>query len=216
MKTTDPIQRMSRRDAIQWMLAATGAVSFAHNRGFAQKGVPAAKGYGLDPNLLEGTVPWSRTMSEAQLLLTTRLADIILPHVDNRSPSASAVRVPDFIDEWISAPYPDQTRDRKTILSGLTWMDAESQRRFSKLFVDLSPAEAEAICDDICHQAKASPAHLSGARFFTTFRGLVLGGYYTTSVGMKDVGYVGNVPLATFDGPPPEVLKRLGIEKQPW
>jgi len=28
---------------------------------------------------------------------------------------------------------------------------------------------------------------------------------------MKDIGYVGNVPLTTFDGPPREVLKRLGL-----
>jgi hypothetical protein len=29
---------------------------------------------------------------------------------------------------------------------------------------------------------------------------------------MKDLGYVGNVPLASFDGPPVEVLRRLGLE----
>ena len=29
---------------------------------------------------------------------------------------------------------------------------------------------------------------------------------------MRDLGYVGNIPLPSFDGPPPEVLERLGLE----
>jgi hypothetical protein len=37
------------------------------------------------------------------------------------------------------------------------------------------------------------------------------GGFYTTPEGTKDIGYVGNVALTRFDGPPPEVLQRLGI-----
>ena len=28
---------------------------------------------------------------------------------------------------------------------------------------------------------------------------------------MKDIGYVGNVPLEKFDGPPAAVLKQLGL-----
>ena len=28
---------------------------------------------------------------------------------------------------------------------------------------------------------------------------------------MKDIGYVGNVPLAKFDGPPLAVLKKVGL-----
>jgi hypothetical protein len=28
---------------------------------------------------------------------------------------------------------------------------------------------------------------------------------------MKDLGYVGNVPLATFDGPPADLIAKLGL-----
>jgi hypothetical protein len=216
MNSSDPIQRLSRREAVKWLLAATGSVSLLHHKSLARADAPVGKGYGMDPNLIEGAVPWERTMSDDQLKLTAVLADIILPHVDTTSPSASEVHVPDFIDEWISAPYPDQQRDRKIVLGGLAWMDAESTRRFDKTFVELKPPEALAICDDICHPAKVAAKHAEGARFFTVFRGLTLGGYYTTAIGMKDAGYVGNVALASFDGPPPEVLKRLGIERAPW
>ena len=60
------------------------------------------------------------------------------------------------------------------------------------------------------------PEFEHGARFFAKFRNLTMGGYYTTDIGAKDIGYVGNVALQTFDGPPPEVLKKLGIDKAPW
>ena len=55
------------------------------------------------------------------------------------------------------------------------------------------------------------PEFATASQFFKKFRDLTAGGYYTTPEGMKDIGYVGNVPLATFDGPPPEVLRKLGL-----
>jgi len=102
-------------------------------------------------------------MSSDQLKLTGKLADIMLPPMDSASPSATEVHVPEFIEEWISALYPDNQRDSKSVLNGLSWMDEESNRRFSDTFVGLSTAEAGKICNDICHQAKASPDHLVGA-----------------------------------------------------
>jgi hypothetical protein len=49
------------------------------------------------------------------------------------------------------------------------------------------------------------------AAHFARYRDLTAGGFYTTPQGRKDVRYVGNVPLPRFDGPPPEVLKRVGL-----
>ncbi len=207
---------MDRRAAIKWMLAASATVHFLDTKTFGQEADPLLKGYGTDPNLLTGEVPWDRTMTQAQLRTASSLADVILPHVSDESPSASEVNVPDFIDEWISAPYDAQKADRRPILDGLAWIDRESQRRFSKDFHQLSEDQKEQICDDICYQKEALPEYQMGAKFFSKFRNLTLGGYYTTNIGMKDVGYVGNVALRTFDGPPPEVLKQLGIDKAPW
>ncbi|MCB1123571.1 MAG: gluconate 2-dehydrogenase subunit 3 family protein, partial [Verrucomicrobiae bacterium] len=132
------------------------------------------------------------------------------------SPSATEVNVPDFIDEWISAPYEQQMGDRETIIEGLAWIDRESQRRYGKDFHALKESEQTAICDLICYMPDALPEYKDGARFFSKMRSLTLGGYYTTDVGMKDAGYVGNYAMQTFDGPPPEVLKHLGIDKAPW
>jgi len=67
------------------------------------------------------------------------------------------------------------------------------------------------IADDICSVSKAKPAFAAAAKFFAKFRDLTAGGFYTTPVGMKDIGYVGNVPLERFDGPPIEALEKAGL-----
>ena len=96
-----------------------------------------SKGYGQDPDLITPQpAPWPRLMSEAQLVLTAVLADIIVPTEDD-IPSASEVGVPDVIDEWISAPYPLQQQHRSITESGLLWIDSEARRRYQKLFVQL-------------------------------------------------------------------------------
>ena len=64
---------------------------------------------------------------------------------------------------------------------------------------------------DIALVAKAKPEFRTAAQFFKRFRDLTAGGFYTTPEGMKDIGYVGNVPTATFEGPTPEALKHLGL-----
>jgi hypothetical protein len=46
---------------------------------------------------------------------------------------------------------------------------------------------------------------------FVRYRALTAGGFYTTPVGVKDLKYVGNVAMQSFDGPTPDVLKKLGL-----
>lgn len=207
--------QMNRRSAIKWMMSATATVHLLEGKTLGQD-APSAKGYGTDPNLLTGEIPWDRILSDDQLNTTAVLADLILPRTNNRSPSASDVKVHEFIDEWISAPYPDQQADRQIIEAGLRWLDDESRRRFNRSFDELNLNEQTNIADDINYVPDVKAPFQAAARFFSKFRNLTLGGYYTTNVGMRDVGYVGNMPQTRFDGPPPEVLERLEIEERPW
>lgn len=213
MSAADPT-RINRRAALKWMLTAAATISILERESFsAESPVAAAKGYGTDPDLLKEYKPgdlWPLTFTDQQRATAAALCDVIIP-ADAKSPSASSLHVHDFIDEWISAPYPDQVRDRPTVLEGLAWLDAEAQKRFQLPFTDLVLRQKTAICDDICSAAKAKPEFRKAAQFFRRFRDLTAGGFYTTPEGMKDIGYTGNVPLDKFDGPPPEVLKQLGL-----
>lgn len=217
MEDHKPASRLDRRSAIKWILTASATIPFLNTRSLGQSGPATATegGIGFDPNLMGTDVPWDLMLTDEQLKTVTALCDTILPRV-GESPSANELKVPDFIDEWISAPYPDSLADRDTILPGLGWLDGESNKRFSQSFDQLSEQQKKAICDDIAYLPDAKPEFQDGARFFAKFRDLTLGGYYTTDLGTREVGYVGNVALASFDGPPPDVMKFLGIDKAPW
>lgn len=213
MSTPEDLPRMDRRTALQWMLAATATMAARDPRLLAADAAPVkARGYGPDPVMVKVYKPgdvWPLTFSEPQRRTASALCDVIIP-ADASSPSASAVGVPDFLDEWISSPYPAQAGDRRVILEGLKWIDEESARRFSKTFTELSPEQQIAICTDLA-ASKPSPALKKGAAFFKRFRDLAAGGYYTTPEGMKAIGYVGNMPSGTFEGPPIEALRHVGL-----
>ena len=207
----DDLKRMDRREAIKWMLAAGATFSVLDVKSFAASGV--VSGYGTDPNLLQVYKPgdlWPLTFTKEQHRTVTALCDVILP-ADERSPAASELKVPDFLDEWISAPYPPQQSDRQIILEGIAWLDGESVRRFSKRFDELSSSQQTQICDDICSTQKASANFKDAAQFFEKFRDLAMGAFFSSPEGMRDIQYLGNVPLAKFDGPPAEVLAYLKL-----
>lgn len=209
---------MDRRTTIKWVLAASAAWPLARLRAAdAADAVAApveAHGYGTDPDLLQayhrGAV-WPLTLTAQQRQLAGVLADIIIP-ADEHSPSASSVGAVDFIDEWVSAPYPVQRSDRPIILNGLAWLDSEAARRKSgAVFTDLDALVQQAICTEICDPARAAADRQEAARFFSRFRDLTAGAFYSTPVGRNDLKFIGNVALAQFDGPPPELLKHLGL-----
>jgi hypothetical protein len=223
---------ISRREAMQWVLAAVAA-SAAPSSSFADPALPvgrsvapqeeAAKipdpdgvhGYGTDPKLVKIYKPgelWPLTFTRAQKKTCAALADVILPK-DNLGPAASEVGVVEMIDEWISAPYTQQKNARPAVLGLLEWVDEESQKRFGKTFVESSGEQHRALCDDVCALNRANGPLRKPAVFFSIFRALCAGAYYATPPGWEAIGYVGNVALEKFDGPPPAVLERLGIEQ---
>lgn len=212
----DTTPRIDRRVAIQWMLSAAATVGLRDTNVFAAgdtSKVVAAKGYGPDPVMVKVYKPgdvWPLAFTEPERRTARALCDVIIP-ADDHSPSAAAVGVPDFIDEWISSPYPAQAADRRIVLEGLKWIDDEAKRRFSKVFADLGPDKQFAICADLADPAKDKPEFKKMAPFFKRYRDLTAGGYYTTPEGMKAIGYVGNAPSATFEGPPVEALKHVGL-----
>lgn len=210
MSLPDNLPRMDRRKAMQWMLSATATLAVRDQDAFAAESVITAKGYGPDPSMVKIYKPgdvWPLTFTEPQRRAARALCDVIVP-ADEASPSASAVGVHDFIDEWISSPYPAQAGDRRTILDGLKWIDDEAMRRFQKPFADLTLDQQTAICEDL---ASAKSKDKKAATFFKRYRDLTAGGYFTTPEGMKAIGYVGNMPSATFEGPPIEALKHVGL-----
>jgi hypothetical protein len=207
---------MDRRTTIKWMLAASAAMPLLEERlaGVeAPSAAPQAQGYGTDPDLAKIYRPgdlWPLILTPAQRRTASALCDVIIP-ADSVSRSASAAGVVDFLAEWVSAPYPNQVKDRALIVDGLAWINSEAVRRFGREFAGLKQSQQHLICDDICFEQNAAPAFAQAAKFFARYRDLTAGGYYSSATGRKDLQYIGNVPLKSFDGPPLALLQKLGL-----
>ncbi len=133
------------------------------------------------------------------------LADLIIPK-DERSGGASDAGAPEFIDHIVSVQADRQTAMR----GGLVWLDTECRRRFDKAFLECGDADRRQVLDAIAFPRQSAPALRHGVRFFTTMRDLVATGFWSSKIGVADLGYLGNKGTI-WDGPPPEVLQKLGL-----
>jgi hypothetical protein len=204
--SVDEPARFDRRTTLALIVASAAAPwlpTWANNRSIT------ARGYGNDPNLNESFATWPLLLDANRLKTLATIADLILP-ASETAPAASAVGVPDFLNEWLSAPYEEQIQDRALILRGLARIDAESERRAKKQFLEADHETRAAILADIAGDSSTN-AHLRAAsEFFLRLRFLIVAAYYTTPEGWADIGYVGNVPLASYPPITVEERSRLG------
>ena len=200
---------VGRRDALKIMATAAAVPALSCDQAPDQTAqIPRTPS---DPDLIRPSAPWERVLTPEEMQTVATLCDVIIP-ADSRSPSASQVKVPDYINEYVSAPYPAQQRDQILIRGGLAWLNTEATKRFAAPFTQITAEQRGQICDDIKYLPDATPEFVGAARFFAKLRDLVATGFYTTDEGMADIGYIGNVAMARFDGPPPEVLGYLGLD----
>ena len=133
------------------------------------------------------------------------LADIIIPK-DEVSGSATEAKVPDFIEFIVK----DMPQHQTPMRGGLRWLQIESLKRFDKSFTDITAVQRIAIVDDIAYPKKAKPGMNQGVAFFSLMRNLTATGFYTSEIGVKDIGYKGNTPNQ-WNGVPDEVLKQYNL-----
>jgi len=198
---------LDRRAAMVWAGALAAALGAAHyyGVGFGATDGPAPPGYGRDPDMLSPDVPWPRLMTERQLASVRHIVDFVLPR-EGAAPSASELGVHELIDEWISAPYPEQSRDRALIFDGLARLDLMARRSgTAKDFAGAGKAAQAAMLALVADPA----SKLATAAFWKRLRRLVIGGYYTTEAGFADIGYIGNQPLPSYPAPTAEMRSAM-------
>jgi len=135
----------------------------------------------------------------------TILSDIIIPK-DEVSGSATEAKVPEFI-EFIVKDMPD---NKTPMRGGLRWLQLESLKRFDKSFSDITDKQRIEIVDDIAYPKKVKPGMQPGVSFFSLMRDLTCTGFYTSEIGVKDIGYAGNTPNQ-WNGVPADVLKQYNV-----
>jgi gluconate 2-dehydrogenase gamma chain len=138
------------------------------------------------------------------------LSDLIIP-ADEHSPGALAAGAADFLDFLCAAS--DDMKDIYT--GGIAWLDDYTRHHYDGAdFLGASPQQQTAVLDLIAYRKNESLNLGPGIRFFTWARRMVADAYYTSPIGMKDLGYMGNGAVAQFSVPQEAVdyaLKRSGL-----
>jgi hypothetical protein len=67
------------------------------------------------------------------------------------------------------------------------------------------------MIDDIAYPETVKPELQQGAAFFTLLRDLTATGFFTSKIGIADLGYAGNKPN-NWDGVPQDVLDQYGVK----
>jgi gluconate 2-dehydrogenase gamma chain len=134
------------------------------------------------------------------------LADIIIPR-DEVSGSATDAKVPDFIEFIVK----DMPHHQVPMRGGLKWLDLQSLRRYQNPFSESTAKHQMELVDDIAWPEKAKPGMQPGVAFFNLMRDLTATGFYTSEIGIKDIGYAGNRPNQ-WDGVPQDVLDQYGVK----
>ncbi|MDC8829515.1 gluconate 2-dehydrogenase subunit 3 family protein [Alteromonas gilva] len=179
-------------------------------------------GYGQDPNLIiPPSSAWPKTLTTNQLALVSRISDVLLP-AEGTQPGALGIGAPSVVDEWVSAPYSGQQRDRDSILRLLIWLDEEAQIKHQQAFLAVTEAQQKAILDTIAFgEDSAEAGYELPARAFNRLRELVLAAYFCSVPGSREIGYMGNVAISgDYPGPTEEakahlddVLAQLGLSE---
>jgi gluconate 2-dehydrogenase gamma chain len=144
--------------------------------------------------------------NDHEMKTITVLADIIIPK-DDVSGSASDAGVPAFI-EFIAKDMP---RHQIPLRGGIKWLDLQCLNQYGKTFVELGATEQLALVDQIAFPEQAKPEMSQGVAFFNLMRDLTATGFFTSEIGLKDLGYAGNRPNQ-WDGVPQEVLDQYGLK----
>jgi gluconate 2-dehydrogenase gamma chain len=140
-----------------------------------------------------------------EMATITILGDIIIPK-DAVSGSASDAKVPDFIEFIVK----DMPQHQTPMRGGLRWLDIQCLKRYEKPFRSCTTQQQMEMVDAIAWPKKAKPEMVQGVSFFNLMRNLTATGFYTSEIGGKDVGYMGNVPNQ-WNGVPADVLKQYNL-----
>jgi hypothetical protein len=124
----------------------------------------------------------------AQLLVISRLADLIIPPTD--TPGAAAAGVPAYIDLVVN----EDPALQATFRGGLPRLETISASKFNGApFLQLTEREQIEILTTL------SEAAGEDGTFFHALKNLTADGYYTSRIGlMQELGYNGDAVLSTF------------------
>jgi hypothetical protein len=147
-----------------------------------------------------------KRLNEHEYKTVTRLAELIVP-ADGDNGSAVDAGAPAFIDLLCSQ------NDRLTAIysGGLLWLDRQMRAKHATDFVSSTAAQQSAMLDALVEAGRGenedgedsgtATTLTPGVEFFGWIRRMSVDAYYTSAIGMKDIGYIGNTAVMEYTVP---------------
>jgi hypothetical protein len=195
---------LSRREVLQRaaVVLLSGAplqVAFAQHVHEQARQDSASSGGAYQPKLLTGH----------EYKTVTRLAELIIP-ADGGNGSAVDAGAPQFIDLLCS----QNEKLAEIYTGGLLWLDRRMQTDHGSDFVSAGAAQQTAMLDALVAAGRDDAddddeededddegALTPGVRFFGWIRRMTVDAYYTSPIGIQDIGYIGNTALTEYTVP---------------
>jgi len=195
------MSEVTRRDALRRLALAFTAAGFIDR-------VDAREVHDMASQATTGGAYTPKTFTGAQFKTLERLTDLVIP-VEDGKPGALAAGAAPWID-MISSENDDL---KGSYAKGFAWLDATMKARGAQDFASASLADQTAVLDLIAYRRNASPELTPGIEFFTLVRRMTVDAFYTSEIGIKDIDYRGNSPMASY--PSPTVAIEYALKRVP-
>jgi hypothetical protein len=187
-------KRIDRREAIKSVAVGVGVVSslpILNNGASAQ----VHQHHVVAPIVADTATKAPAFFNKNQFATITELASLIIP--TDETPGAREAKVNEYIDLIVGESAFDV---QKIFLDGLAWLDKASKDRHKKSFVGLSNAQQVRLLTEISKIKNPAPHEATQAKFFKAIKDMTIDGFYTSKIGIEELGYVGNTVLDEFPG----------------
>lgn len=174
-------QGLERREVLRVMALAAAASQFPgfHRWAFA------CDHFGVAPLQVKPAAYMPQFFTPAEYTTLERLTEMIIP--SDGSPGAREAGVSEFVDFMVWSDPKAQLGFR----SGLTWLEAHSDRLHAKPFRELSLDQQAEILERLAYEDHHRAGEEEGRKFFKLIRGYTLMGFYTTRIGLEQLNYPG-------------------------
>lgn len=171
-------QDIQRREILRIMAMAAAA---SHFPGFTKWVFAAAHPGAAGVHDIKPTKYTPQFFSAQEYALVERLTELIIP--SDETPGAREAGVAEFADFMVA-----HDRDKQyPFRTGLTWLNAHSERLLGRPFMGLSQAQQVSILEPLAYKAKYREGEEDGRAFFGNMRELTAMGFYSSEIGYKEL-----------------------------
>src|SRR6516165_4728747 len=193
------MKRLSRRAALEILTAGPVAAAMAWTPAEAEHAQTHAERARAQSAGVPGAKPFKpKFFTPHEYATVATLVNLIIP---------TDAGVPEFMDFMMV----DQPRRQIAMRGGLALIDRLSDARFGKRFIAATDAQRRQLLDEIAYTSNVDPGLSHAVAFFSSFRDLTAGGFWSSRMGVADLQYQGNVFVSDWNGCPDEALKKLGL-----